>query len=69
MTTDVIVRTNGNYVAEVKIDGEDKGGVGPGTLVQRQFFIPHGGKHVVEIEERSATAEEIESASAPKPAA
>lgn len=69
MTTDVIVRTNGNYVAEVKIDGEDKGGVGPGNLVQRQFFIPHGGKHIVEIEERPATQEEIDAANAPKPAA
>lgn len=62
MTTDVIVRTNGNYVAMVKVDGEDKGTVGPGALVSKQFYIPHGGVHVIEIEERKATAEEIEAA-------
>lgn len=59
MTTDVIVRTNGNYVAEVKLDGVEAGSVGPGRLVTKQFYIPHGGVHVVEIEERAATAEEI----------
>ncbi|UIK05020.1 hypothetical protein [Neorhizobium galegae] len=66
MTTDVIVRTNGNYVAMVKIDGDDKGTVGPGTLVSKQFYIPHGGVHTIEVEERQATPEEIEGAQ-PKP--
>lgn len=64
MTTDVKVRTNGNYVAMVKIDGRDMGTVGPGNLVERQFGIPHGGVHIVEIEERAARAEEIDAAKA-----
>lgn len=63
MTTDVIVRTNGNYVAMVKQNGEDKGTVGPGAAVTKQFYVPHGaGPQVFEIEEREATAEEIEAA-------
>lgn len=70
MTTDIIVRTNGSYVAMIKIDGEDKGTVGPSKITSagsggpesKQFFIPHGGIHTVEIEERAATAEEIEAA-------
>jgi hypothetical protein len=73
MTTDVKVRTNGNYVAMVKIDGEDKGTVGPSKITaagsggpeSKQFYIPHGGVHTVEIEERAATPEEIEAAKSP----
>jgi hypothetical protein len=44
----------------VKIDGEDKGTVGPGPAVERPFNIPHGGVHTVEIEERAATEAEVE---------
>jgi len=64
MTTNVKVQTNGNYVAMVKIDGEDKGTVGPGSAVEKQWYIPHGGVHNVEIEERSATEDEINAAKA-----
>ena len=64
MTTNVKVNTNGSYVAEVKIDGTDLGSVGPGSMVEKSWYLPHGSKHVVEIEERNATAEEIEASKA-----
>lgn len=61
MTTTVTVATNGNYVSTVKHNGEDKGTVGPGSNVQKSFYVPHGsGVHTFEIEERTATEEEIE---------
>lgn len=59
MTTSVKVNTNGNYVATVKINGVDKGTVGPGSMVEKQWGIPHLETTIVEIEERQATAEEI----------
>jgi len=60
MTTTVKVTTNGNYVATVKINDEDKGVVGPGSMRSRDFGIPHGDITTIEIEEREATAEEVE---------
>lgn len=62
MTTSVKVNTNGNYVATVKINGVDKGTVGPGSAVEKMWNIPHGQMTTVEIEERQATAEEIAAA-------
>jgi 4-diphosphocytidyl-2C-methyl-D-erythritol kinase len=63
MTTTVIVATNGNYVSSVKVNGEDRGTVGPGSNVQRSFGIMHGsGPTVFEISEREATPDEIEAA-------
>lgn len=63
MTTTVIVATNGNYVSHVKVNGEDRGTVGPGSNVQRSFGIMHGsGPTVFEISEREATPDEIEAA-------
>lgn len=60
MTTNVKVQTNGNYVAEVNIDGKDVGSVGPGSGVEKSWYIPHGGFHTVTIHERDATEAEVE---------
>ncbi|MER8615948.1 hypothetical protein NKG99_03705 [Mesorhizobium sp. M1409] len=68
MTTTIKVNTNGNYVSTIKINGVEAGTVGPGTMVEKSFCLPHnnGGPSVFEVFERPATAEEIEAA---KPAA
>jgi hypothetical protein len=64
MTTTIKITTNGSYVSEVKINGGHAGSVGPGTMVFREFGLPHndGGPSVFEVHERSATPEEIEAA-------
>lgn len=62
MTTSVKLRTNGNYVAELKNnDGEVVGSAGPGSNVESDWVnLPHGENHT--IEERKATDEEVEAA-------
>ncbi len=64
MTTTIKINTNGNYVSSVRINGNDAGTVGPGSMVERAFNLPHndGGPSVFEVFERPATAEEIEAA-------
>ncbi|MGO8241248.1 hypothetical protein ELH77_18985 [Rhizobium ruizarguesonis] len=60
MTTNVKVITNGMYVSTVKHNGVEVGTVGPGNMVERSFPFPHGqGPQIYEIEERTATDEEI----------
>jgi hypothetical protein len=65
MTTSIKVRTNGNYVAEVKNDsGAILGKAGPGSNVESDWIgVPHQGG--VSITERTATTEEIEAAKDP----
>lgn len=60
MTTSIKVRTNGNYVAEVKnSSGAVLGKAGPGSNVESDWiWISHGEE--VSIAERTATAEEVE---------
>lgn len=61
MTTNVKVVTNGMYVATVKHNGKEVGTVGPGSMVEKSFYFPHGqGPQLYEIDERPATPEEIE---------
>jgi hypothetical protein len=65
MTTTVKVNTNGSYVADVKITnsrGEQVDSVGPGSMVEKSFSIPHGEATTIEINEREATPEEVEAA-------
>lgn len=64
MTTTIKVNTNGNYVSTIKINGTEAGTVGPGTMVEKSFSLPHnnGGPSVFEVYERPATADEIEAA-------
>lgn len=64
MTTTVKITTNGNYVSTIKINGEEAGTVGPGSMVEKSFGLPHnnGGPSVFEVFERQATADEIEAA-------
>ncbi|MBZ9719084.1 hypothetical protein LB519_14645 [Mesorhizobium sp. AD1-1] len=66
MTTTIKVNTNGNYVSTIKINGVEAGSVGPGTMVEKSFGLPHndGGPSVFEVYERQATAEEIEASKA-----
>lgn len=69
MTISIKVGANGDYVAMVKINGEDAGTVGPGNMVVKDFPYRHGsGPQTYTVEERNATPEEIEAAK-PKPAA
>lgn len=64
MTTSIKVRTNGNYVAEVKTNsGAILGKAGPGSSVESDWIgVPHAG---VSIVERTATPEEVEAAKNP----
>ncbi|MER8762912.1 hypothetical protein [Mesorhizobium sp. M0968] len=66
MTTTIKVNTNGNYVSTIKINGVEAGTVGPGSMVEKSFGLPHnnGGPSVFEVFERQATPEEIEAAKA-----
>lgn len=66
MTTTIKVNTNGNYVSTIKINGVEAGTVGPGTMVEKSFGLPHnnGGPSVFEVFERPATPEEIAEAKA-----
>lgn len=62
MTTTLKLWTNGNYVAEARMDGEIIATVGPGTNVESPpIYVPNG-KNVF-ITERAATALEIDMAS------
>ncbi len=66
MTTTVKVNCNGNYVATVKINGEEVGTVGPGIMVEKAWSLRHDvHPNVFEVDERPATAEEVEAAKAP----
>ncbi|MER8427849.1 hypothetical protein [Mesorhizobium sp. M1403] len=69
MTTTIKVNTNGNYVSTIKINGVEAGTVGPGSMVEKSFGLPHnnGGPSVFEVFERQATPEEIEAAKAAAP--
>lgn len=64
MTTSLKITTNGSYVATVKNEkGEELVSVGPGTMVEKQLYFRHGaGPQTYVVEERSATAEEVEAA-------
>ena len=64
MTTSLKSTTNGNYVAPVKTEkGEELVSVGPGSRVEKSLYFPHGqGPQTYVVEERSATAEEVEAA-------
>lgn len=66
MTTSLKITTNGNYVATVKNEkGDELASVGPGSMVEKSLYFPHGaGPQTYVVEERSATAEEIEAAKA-----
>ena len=66
MTTTVKIITNGNYVSSIKINGVDSGTVGPGSMVEKSFGLPHnnGGPSVFEVFERQATQDEIDAANA-----
>ncbi len=66
MTTHITVTCNGNYVAEVTQDGREPVLVGPGSMVSKQFTYPHPGPSTITVQERPATAEEVEAAK-PKP--
>lgn len=62
MTTSVKLRTNGNYVSELKDEaGNVLGKAGPGSNVESNWLnFPHG--QTATITERPATDEEIEAA-------
>jgi flagellar hook assembly protein FlgD len=70
MTTNVTIRTNGNYVSEGKIevwvksqlDRAEEIKVGPGTNVEKSYGIPHGSTVMLSLDERPATPEEIAAA-------
>lgn len=63
MTTSIKLRTNGNYVSEVKnAGGTIVAKCGPGNLESEWQGLPHEG---LTITEREATPEEIEAASKP----
>lgn len=64
MTTTIRVTTNGNYVSTVKINGDEAGSVGPGSMVFKDFNLPHndGGPSMFEVSERQATADEVDKA-------
>lgn len=68
MTTSVKLRTNGNYVSELKnAGGTVLGHAGPGSNVESDWIgFPHG--EAATITERSATPEEIEAAKPVAPA-
>ena len=59
MTTHVEVVTNGNYVAEVVVNGAEPVLVGPGSMIRKQFQLSHGTVSVIEVSERAATPEEV----------
>lgn len=70
MTTDIRIRTNGNYTAEgtltIKRDGiEDEiqtvyvTGAGQSSPVEKQFNVPHGSIVVLQIAERPASEDEL----------
>ncbi len=60
MTTSVNIRTNGNYVAELKgPDGAVLAKAGPGNNAESGWvYVPHGTEAT--FAERDATAEELE---------
>lgn len=60
MTTSIRIRTNGNYVCEVKdATGNILGHAGPGSATESgEIYLPH--KNRFTIEERDATPAEIE---------
>lgn len=65
MTTDIIIRTNGNYVAEGTLSIANQGGknevqvrVGPGSPAEQRFHVPHGSSAELSLTEREATPEE-----------
>lgn len=64
MTTSLKITTNGNYVATVKNEkGEELVSVGPGSTVEKSLYFPHGsGPQTYVVDERAATAEEVEAA-------
>ena len=66
MTTMVKVSTNGNYVSEGNFVVTNKQSepfkVGPGSNVEKTFYVPHGSQASLHLTERDATAEEIEAA-------
>lgn len=72
MTTSVVIRTNGNYVCEGRITvnskdqpaREEEIKVGPGSNVERQYYVPHGSQVSMSLTERNATQEEIDAAKA-----
>lgn len=59
MTTNVKIQTNGNYVAELRDEGNTVvASVGPGNNVESNWIhVPHGS--IATLSERDATAEEI----------
>ena len=65
MTTSVKLRTNGNYVSQLKDSrGNVLGSAGPGSNVESEWInFPHG--QVATIEERQATDEEVAAANKP----
>lgn len=64
MTTTIKINTNGNYVSTVKSNGVEAGSIGPGSMVEKAFSLPHnnGGSSVFEVFERPATPDEVEAA-------
>ena len=79
MTTELIIRTNGNYVAEGTLSISNQGGknevqvrVGPGTPAEQRFHVPHGSSAELALTEREATPEEVSALATahldPKPA-
>lgn len=65
MTTSVKLRTNGDYVSEIKNEGGTVlGHAGPGNNVESEWInFPHG--YTATVTERKATPEEIEAAKNP----
>ncbi len=66
MTSHITLHCNGNYVLEARrhpTSEHELVSVGPGSNVQKQIPIPHGGEVIVfDFTEREATEEEIEAA-------
>lgn len=63
MTTSIKLHTNGNYVSELRKEGEETvlGSAGPGSNVESDWInFPHG--YTAIVKERSATQEEIDAA-------
>lgn len=65
MTTSIKLRTNGNYVSELKNErGDVLGSAGPGSNVESEWIsFPHG--QTATVTERPATPEETQKAIGP----
>ena len=66
MTTNIKITTHGMYVSEGSLtlhrDGVEPEvqpvSVGPGNMVQKDFYVPHDATVTLELSERPATDEE-----------